>query len=135
MFCREHAVQLHRALDRIHAAGAELFAIGPGAPRYIEGFRKVTGFTGNILSDPDLVAFNAAGMKRGRLATFNPRSVRNAARAMAHGHFQGATQGDVWQQGGTLVVAPRGRLLFRHAADVAGDHAPIDDVLAALAGR
>jgi NAD(P)-dependent dehydrogenase (short-subunit alcohol dehydrogenase family) len=41
-------------------------------------------------------------------------------------------QGDPFQLGGVLVVRPGGVVTWRHADRVAGDHAPLEDVIAAL---
>ena len=72
-------MQLHRVIDRIHAAGAELHVIGNGAPMFIAGFRETTKFPGAIYTDPSLRVYDAAELVRGIRATFNPRAgVRQA---------------------------------------------------------
>ena len=43
-------------------------------------------------------------------------------------------QGDALQLGGTLVVAPGDVVHFVHRDSVAGDHAPVDAIVAAAAG-
>lgn len=125
-------MQLHHAIDRIHAAGAELVVIGSGTPNFIAGFRENTGFTGTILSDPTLSAYQVAGMRRSMWRNFNPLSGAYAVRALARGHFQGRTQGDPSQQGGVLVIVPPDRIIFEHFSKVAGDNAPPSAILAAL---
>ena len=42
-------------------------------------------------------------------------------------------EGDPWQLGGTLVVAPGDRIVYRWRNANVDDDAPIDDVIAALA--
>jgi len=86
-----------------------------------------------IWTDPTLAAFNAAGMKRGRLRTFSPAAAGPLARALKNGFRQRRTMGDPWQQGGVLVVDQRGEVLFAHNNDNPGDHPTVEDVLAALA--
>jgi hypothetical protein len=49
--------------------------------------------------------------------------------------MQGRTQGDQWQQGGVLVIAPGGDVLFAHASGAPGDNATVDDILTAIATR
>lgn len=134
MFCREHAVQLHREIDAIHAAGAELVAIGVGKPHFIAGFRETTGYRGPIYVDPELKSYEAAGLHRGMWRNFTPLSLGLAVRALARGNMQGRTQGDPSQQGGAMVIAPGGKLLFAHASKVAGDNASPEVLLAALRG-
>lgn len=132
MFCREHVVQLHRHIEEIRATGAEVHVIGSGTPNFIAGFREVTGFQGPVYVDPSLEAYRVAGLKRGVAATFGPRSLLRGVRTMARGHRQGRTQGDPWQQGGTLVIKPGGEVLMAHASQGGGDNAAPAEVIAAL---
>src|SRR5262249_21196956 len=138
MFCREHVVQLRHEIGAIHAAGGELVVIGSGTPNFIAGFRETTKYDGPLYVDPQLVSYKAAGLKRGVLRTLNPLTIAMGVRAMAHGNFQGRTQGDNYQQGGILVIIPSspagppGRIVYEHVSDVAGDNAPAREVVAAL---
>ena len=132
MFCREHVVQLHRKIDDIHAAGAELHVIGNGTPNFIEGFRDKTSYTGPLYTDPTLQVFKAAQLKRSMAANLNPLGIGRAFRALARGHVQGRTQGDAAQQGGLLVIAPGGEVKYHHISKGPGDLAPMGDVLRAL---
>jgi hypothetical protein len=126
-------VQLHRELPRIHALGAELVAIGTGKPHWVAGFRELTEFSGLILCDPAKEAYQAAHMERGRWRDiFNPRTLAYGMRAVGQGMFQGRVQGDPKQNGGVLVVAPPGHIVFRQVSQVAGDHAKVEDILQAL---
>src|SRR5262249_37827394 len=101
-------------------------------PNFIAGFRETTGYPGPLYSDAGLGSYKAAGLKRGVLRTLNPMALAYGARTMAHGHFQGRTQGDPFQQGGVLVILPRGRIVFGHGSRWAGDTAPAGEVVAAL---
>jgi hypothetical protein len=134
MFCREHVVQLHREIDAIHAAGAELVVIGSGKPHFIAGFRETTGYQGKLYVDPELKSYQAAGLHHGMWRNFTPGALARGVRALARGHMQGRTQGDPAQQGGAMVIAPGGKLLFAHASKVAGDNASPEVLLAALRG-
>jgi AhpC/TSA antioxidant enzyme len=133
MFCREQAVQLHRAKDAIHARGAELVLVGNGAPHFVQAFREDLGLTTPVYVDPSLASYRALGMKRGLVGTIlSPRILAHAARALRGGFMQGRTRGDAWQLGGVLVVKRGGEIAYRHLSDEAGDHPPVDDVVAAL---
>jgi hypothetical protein len=125
-------VQLHRDIEKIHAAGAELVVIGSGAAHFVAGFRETTGYKGPILVDPKLVSYRAAGLRRGWLRILNPLSLLYFFRALFRGNFQGRNQGVPDQQGGAMVVAPPGRILYEHQSRVAGDNAPPRKILAAL---
>jgi len=132
MFCREHVVQLHHEIGAIHAAGGELVVIGSGTPNFVAGFRETTKYDGPLYVDPQLLSYQAAGLKRGLLRTLNPLTIAMGVRAISRGNFQGRTQGDAYQQGGVLVVMPPGRIVYEHVSDVAGDNAPAREVVAAL---
>ena len=132
MHCREHVVQLHRRIDELHAAGSEVFVIGSGSPSFIEGFRDETGWRGSIYVDPSLDVYKAAGLKRGVLSTFNLASAWRSVGTLKRGIRQGRTQGDTWQQGGVLVIAPSGEILWSHASEGPGDNATADQILSAL---
>ena len=125
-------MQLHREIDAMHAAGAELYLIGNGSPSFIEGFRDTTKWTGPIYTDPSLAVFKAAQLKRSVMRTLDPRSLGNALKGLRHGQMQGRTQGDAWQQGGVLVVAPSGEVRWHHASERPGDNATAAQIASAL---
>lgn len=78
------------------------------------------------------MSYDAAGFKHGILKTVNPTSLRRGMRARSEGFRQRRTMGDPFQQGGVLVVAPNGQLLYSYTSNEAGDHPPIADVLGSL---
>jgi hypothetical protein len=125
-------VQLHREIDAIHAAGAEIYLIGNGSPSFIEGFRDTTKWTGPIYTDPSLAVFKAAQLKRSVMRTLDPRSLGNALKGLRDGQLQGRTQGDSWQQGGVLVVSPSGEVRWHHASERPGDNATAAQIASAL---
>lgn len=116
----------------IRARGAELVVVGNGAAHFAAAFRDDLHLDAPLLVDPELRAYRAAGLRRGRVELLSPRLPLHALRALAAGHRQTAVQGDPWQLGGVLVIRPGGALAYRHASREAGDHAPIGEILAAL---
>jgi hypothetical protein len=128
-------VQLHRSIKDIHDAGGELYVIGNGAPLFIDGFRETTGFDGVVLTDPSLAAYKAAQLERGFFKTVNFGGAIKSIGAMRRGFRQGKTEGDATQQGGVLVVAPGGQVLFHHVSKHPGDNAPPDQIVRALRER
>lgn len=125
-------MQLHRDIQRIHDAGAELYVIGNGNPSFIEGFREQTKYDGPLFTDPSLAVYKAAELKRGVTKTLNPRALGATFKALAHGSRQGMTQGDPWQQGGVLVIATDGKVLWQHSNDHPGDTPKMDQIVRAL---
>jgi NAD(P)-dependent dehydrogenase (short-subunit alcohol dehydrogenase family) len=124
---------LRGRLDEIRARGAELVIVGNGARHFAEAFREDFELDCPLLVDPELVAYRAAGLRRGRVEALSPRLARNAVRALRAGFRQASVQGDPWQLGGVFVLRSDGALLYRHVSREAGDHPPVDEVLAALA--
>ena len=127
-------MQLHHAIDRIHAAGAELHVIGNGAPMFIAGFRTDTGYTGPLYTDPSLAVYAAAELERGVGTLLRPSVLGHTVRALKGGFRQKKTMGDPLQQGGVLIVGPDGGLRWRYISKAAGDHPPVETILARLAG-
>ena len=120
------------AKGQIEAKGARLVIVGNGLPTHASHFAQQHGLQGAVYTDPDRIVYRAAGMKRGLGSTFSWDTLKSGARAFKKGFRQTRTQGDPWQQGGTLVVRADGTLAFEHISQAAGDHAAVADVLAAL---
>ena len=119
-------------LEEIRERGAELVVIGNGTSDFAAAFREDFQLDVPLLVDPELRAYRAAGLRRGRVELLSPRLPLNALRALAAGQRQTSVQGDPWQLGGVFVIRPGGELAYRYASREAGDHAPVSDILAAL---
>jgi peroxiredoxin len=109
-------------VEAIREAGAELAVVGNGKPHQAEAFAKDYKLNFPLFADPELKAYAAAGLRRGRRYTLNPKSALHAMRAVAKGFMQGRTQGDPWQQGGAFVISPDGKTWFTKVNEEAGDH-------------
>jgi hypothetical protein len=118
----------------IRDKGAELVLVGSGTPLFAHAFRRELGLEAErLLLDPDLTAYEAAGLHRSVAATLlSTDSYLAAIRAFRKGFRQGSTQGDPWQQGGTFVVLPDGTVPFAHVNKNAGDHADLRRAVACL---
>jgi hypothetical protein len=108
--------------------------IGNGAPHFIAGFRETTGYPGPILTDPSLAVFRAAELRRGLRTVLTLGTALRTVGSLRRGYRQGATAGDALQQGGTLVIARDGRILYHHISDGPGDYAPSAAIEEALSG-
>jgi NAD(P)-dependent dehydrogenase (short-subunit alcohol dehydrogenase family)/peroxiredoxin len=124
---------LRDRIDEIRARGAELVIVGNGATHFAAPFREDYQLDCPLLVDPELRAYRAAGLRRGRVEALSPRLPWKAIRALRAGSRQGAIEGDVWQLGGVFVIRRDGELAYRYVSREAGDHPPVDDILAALA--
>jgi hypothetical protein len=125
-------MQLHRDIEKIRGAGAELYVIGNGTPNFIAGFREQTKYDGPLYTDPSLDVYKAAELKRGVTKTLNPRAAFSTLKALKNGVRQGLTQGDAWQQGGVLVVATDATVKWQHANEHPGDNAPVESIVRAI---
>jgi NAD(P)-dependent dehydrogenase (short-subunit alcohol dehydrogenase family) len=123
---------LRDRIDELRARGAELVIVGNGAEHFAATFREDFALDCPILVDPELRAYRAAGLRRGQVELLSPRVPLNALRALRSGFRQSGVQGDPWQLGGVFVIRPGGELTYRYASREAGDHAPVEEVLAAL---
>lgn len=119
-------------LSEIRERGAELVVIGNGSLHFASTFREDFSLESPLLVDPELRAYRAAGLRRGRLEILSPRLPFHTVRAFLAGARQSGVQGDPWQLGGVFVIRPPGELVYRYRSGEAGDHPPVDDVLAAL---
>lgn len=122
-------------LPEIRSRGASLVLIGNGTPDFARAFREDLSLDEDVvlLVDPALRSYRAAGMRRGYGEVLSPRLAGNAWRALQAGYRQTAVQGDPFQLGGVLVVQAGGRVVYRFVSRVAGDHAPLEEILTALA--
>ncbi len=133
MFCRERVARLGEHVDEITARSASLHAIGNGTVPMVNDFIGTFAPRFPVYTDPSRETYRLAGFHRS--FGLGLKSIGRGRRASAGGFRQGKTQGDPWQQGGTLVIDEDGAVLLSHAADGAGDHAPVDALLAALDAR
>lgn len=107
--------------------------IGNGNADFAEAFRQDLGIEGTLLVDPELAAYRAAGLRRGRVEAASPRLWTNAFRALRSGARQQGVQGDPWQLGGVFVFAAGGEARLAFRSREAGDHVAPETIEAALA--
>ena len=120
------------ALPAIRRHGAELVIVGNGRPEHAADFRDREKVKSPLFVDPELRAYQAAGLKRSILSTLSPGVIGRGIRAFAAGKRQGATQGDPWQQGGVFVIRPGNTVDYAYVSQEAGDHPDPAEVIAAL---
>ena len=131
--CREHAAQLRDAYGRVQQAGGEVVAVGTGNPSFARAFVEDYAIPYPVLVDPDARAARAAQLRSlSLLGMFQPASWAGTRRAWRAGHRIGASGRRVTQLGSTFVVGPGPELLYAHRDAHSADHAPLDEVLAAL---
>jgi AhpC/TSA antioxidant enzyme len=124
--------ELRPHLEDARRKGANVAIIGNGLPAMAKAFaRRMELADTEVLTDPRRESYRLAGFRRGFWATLGPRAlwklVPNLRRFGAR-----RIQGDPWQQGGTLVVAKRGEVLFRYVSAHQGDRPDPREVVARL---
>jgi len=103
-----------------------------GQPAQAKSFRTMAGWKGAIVVDAEEQAYAAASMRKlGCLALLRPSLWLASIRSRKEGHKQGKVQGDPWQLGGTLVVAPGDRVVYAYRNESPQDEAPLDAVVEA----
>jgi peroxiredoxin len=127
-------VQLHRASDEFEAAGVRIVLIGQRTPRHAAEFRRRQGLDLTILADEQRSSYALAGTKVANIGELiGPKVIARSLGATAKtGRFQTRTDGHTAQLGGTLVVAPDGRVTWSHIAHDASDNASPEEILEAL---
>ncbi len=111
-----------------------MVVIGNGTPAMAQDFAEQFKVGVPLYTDPSRKSYELAGWRRpmGSAVLSMGTMFKAGVRAMKDGFRQGKTQGDAFQIGGVLVIEPGGNVVFEHADKAAGDHANIDDILAAL---
>lgn len=126
------ALRLH--VSEIEAAGARLVLVGNGSPAMAKDFAAKAGLPASVtlVTDPSRQSYVAAGLKRSALLTLGPKGWIPFLRTLKRGFRQGPIRGDPWQQGGALVVARGGEVLYRQVSTGPSDQADPTSLVAAL---
>jgi peroxiredoxin len=135
--CAVAIADLAPRLAEIDAAGARTVLVGSGAAASIDAFveRHALGDKPvTLLSDPSLAAYRAAGLVRSAWATFGARAAVDYVRALGSGFTSRATDGDLLQQGGALVVVAGGAVVLRRVYESLGEHVDASDLVEAVLG-
>lgn len=108
-----------------------MVVVGSGNVAQARAFAEERKLPFPLTTDPSLTTYTAAGMRRGATLV-GRKTLRTAAEATRHGHFQSSTAGDPWQQGGAHLILPGGKVAWSSVSEVAGDHFTPADAIAAL---
>ena len=124
---------MRRHQSEIEKAGARIVAIGTGNRQFATAFVHDEAIRFPVLIDDEAAAAKAIELGRtSALGLLKPSVIAGRRRAAAAGHKQKRLGERPMQLGATLVVAPGGDVLYAHMDSDVADHAPIEEVLAAL---
>ena len=117
------------------AAGVGVTAIGTGGKRYARAFIEDESFPFPVLLDEDGTAAEIIGTgSLGPGTLLKPSAYVAGLRSLVGGHRQRNAGRRPMQLGATLVIGPGDELLYADFEEHAGDHADLDEVLAAATG-
>ncbi|MCP3972892.1 MAG: redoxin domain-containing protein [bacterium] len=132
MTCRERAGQVRNRQQDFVDAGIPIVAIGTGGKRYAKAFIADENFPFPVLLDEEGIAADIIETNSiGATTYLSPKAVSTGVMSFVRGHRQKKTGRRPLQLGATLVIGPGDKLLFADFEDHAGDHADLDEVLAA----
>lgn len=119
--------------EDIRSRGADVVAIGTGDAAYAARFVDDEDVPFPVHVDDDGNAARAASVRRATpWGLFSPRSFPGTRRARAGGHRIHRPGTRTTQLGATFVVGPGETVRYEHVDTHTADHAPLDEVLAAL---
>jgi peroxiredoxin len=132
--CRDHAMQLRDRYDDLRPQGIELVAIGTGDRRYAGAFVRDERIPFLVLVDDDAAAARAASVNVASwYRLLHPSSWKASIEAWKRGARIHKAGKRVTQLGATFVIGPGDIVRYSHVDADSVDHAPIPDVLAAVA--
>jgi len=124
---------LRRHQPDFERAGAGIVAIGTGNQQFAAAFVRDEAIPFPVLIDDRAKAAEAIELGRtSAFALIKPSVISGRRRAGAAGHSQKGLGDRPMQLGATLVIGPGGEVIYAHMDSDVADHAPIEEVLAAL---
>ena len=124
---------MRREYPQISARGADVVAVGTGDVRYARAFVEQEQIPFLVLVDDDARAAGAASVKKVNFVKLVGRATWSGTRrAWSEGYRIHRSGKRVNQLGATFVMGPGSTVRYEHLDGDSTDHAPLDEVLAAL---
>jgi len=137
--CQLQMAALQPLQGALAASQVRIIFISTSTPLQTQEFLKksVVQFPGDLFSDPTLNIHKLFKLKRGiwqSLVTplwpgFKQYGIMGIIEGFRLGLEFSNLVGDSWQQGGTFVLSPEGRVMFGHTEDYPGDWKAMDQAL------
>ena len=122
--------------DEIISLGADVVAIGTGDQRYADAFVREEQIPFLVLVDDDASAAQAASLRTlNWLQLLHPRTWKATRATSKRGYHVHKAGTRVKQIGATFVVGAGDQVRYEHLDADSTDHAPLDEVIAALRAR
>jgi peroxiredoxin len=117
----------------IERLGGRIVAVGTGDPSYAKAFVADESISFPVLVDDRGEAARAAAVPSSSfLGMFHPRTWKKTRETWARGYRIHKAGARVTQLGATFVIAPGPRVTYAHLDADSTDHAPVEEILAAL---
>jgi len=121
--------QHHNSFSDKHA---KLVIIGSGEASHLQELRQITGYRGELLTDPSRESYKILGFTSGISKVMSFKVLSRGFSALGAGYKPGTIKGSVLQLGGAIIVNPDTTIAYYFSSAEAGDHPPITDLLDAL---
>ncbi len=119
--------------DEITALDADVVAIGTGDRRYAEAFVSDERIPFLVLVDDDGTAAQAASLRTlNWFQLLHPRTWKATRETSKRGYHVHKSGKRVRQIGATFVIGAGDRVRYEHVDRDSTDHAPFDEIVAAL---
>lgn len=132
MLCRQQVAEIVQNKSRFASDDLRLVVIGSDEPQYFKEFRRVTGYSGLLFSDPSRLAFSNLGFASGITGLLSLHGFSKTLLALKEGIKPGALHSSALQLGGAVIVEPSNHVRYYFASKKAGDHPAISDIFAAV---
>jgi peroxiredoxin len=132
VFCRQQVAELAERHTSFSDNQARLVIIGSGDVAHLKELREVSGYRGDLLTDPSRESFRLLGFTSGVGGLMGLKAISRGFSALRAGFTPGAIQGSALQLGGAIIVNQDGTIRYFYRSKEAGDHPAVDDMLAAL---
>jgi peroxiredoxin len=124
---------LREHYDEITGLGASVVAIGTGDRRYAEAFVREEQIPFPVLVDDAATAAQAASLRTlNWFQLLHPRTWKATRETSKRGHHVHKSGQRVRQIGATFVLGAGDRVRYEHVDRDSTDHAPFDEIVAAL---
>ena len=121
--------------DELTGLGADVVAVGTGDRRYAESFVREEQIPYMVLVDDASMAARAASLRTlNWFQLLHPRTWKATRETSKRGYHVHKAGKRVRQIGATFVIGAGHRLRYQHLDADSTDHAPLDEIVAALSG-
>ena len=132
VFSRQQVAEIAQNSSGFTDKNIKLAVIGSDETQYFKEFRKITGYSGLLLSDPSRQTYSTLGFSSGIGSLLSLQGFSKALSALKEGIKPGAVHGSALQLGGVVIVEPSEHVQYYYASKKAGDHPALADIFAAV---